>query len=443
MTGHDDFDRTLAGWFKADAMSPAPAGDLDRVLDLTRGRRPRPAWLAGPGSQWVGGAPDAVSGAGVRSLGRLELRWSRTVLLLLVIAVLVGGAIVVGATLFQPSLLPAGRLGHLAYGLDGDIYVADWDGGNPVRIADGHPGGGPAGCGSYWGEGPMWSPDGRYLAYRSAWEDSCRGTTGVGKVYISDPAGHVVASFPGTGWLVSWSPDSTRVATWVALDQTIGIYGVDGVRQALIALPPGLGPPGDYDPVWSPDGRSVLMRLDSSSPSVVWELPIDGGAPLLVPEEEPRSHWDAAFSGDGTRVAFNEDGYLVVAANDGTQRRLLAEVGIPQPPGSIVWSPTDDRVAFTWSVDGSMSNLRVMDVATGDVWELASAREIGLVRFSPEGDRILVVQADHNNVSSLWSVNADVSDAQVPFFSQTSSFDAQRLVRGADWGDWQWQPADR
>ena len=26
---------------------------------------------------------------------------------------------------------------HLAYGLDGDIFVADWDGRNPVRIADG------------------------------------------------------------------------------------------------------------------------------------------------------------------------------------------------------------------------------------------------------------------------------------------------------------------
>ena len=75
-----------------------------------------------------------------------------------------------------------------------------------------------------------------------------------GNVYVSDPSGHTVASFPGAGWLVSWSPDSTRVAAWVDLDKTIGIYGVDGARQALLTMPPGCPLPGDYDPIWSPDG---------------------------------------------------------------------------------------------------------------------------------------------------------------------------------------------
>ena len=65
----------------------------------------------------------------------------------------------------SPRCSALGSLGRLAYGIDGDIYVADADGSNPVRIADGAPG--EAGdCGGYWGEGPIWSPDGRYLAYR-------------------------------------------------------------------------------------------------------------------------------------------------------------------------------------------------------------------------------------------------------------------------------------
>ena len=58
-----------------------------------------------------------------------------------------------------------GSLGRLAYGIDGDIYVADADGRNPVRVADGAPSK-EGFCGGYWGEGPIWSPDGRYLAYR-------------------------------------------------------------------------------------------------------------------------------------------------------------------------------------------------------------------------------------------------------------------------------------
>lgn len=427
MTGHDDFDRTVAGWFEADALAPAPADGLDLVLDATRRHRPRPTWLAGPGSHWVGEVHDAGSNSGTRSLPRVGVRWSTALILLLVVAALVGGAILVGARLFQPSPIPAGRLGHLVYGLDGDIFVADWDGRNPVRIADGVAdpgGGGPAGCGTFWGEGPMWSPDGRHLAYRSG-GDGCPGI-----VYVSDPAGHPVASFPGTGWLVSWSPDSRRVATWVDLDTTIGIYGLDGARQALLTLPPGFAVEGDYDPLWSPDGRSLLIRLAPPRPSEVWELPVDGGTPRPVPTDDPRSHWGATFSRDGARVVYNEAGNVVVADADGTQRRLLAESGNRPSSGSILWSPTGDRVAFTWSYDalGTLKNLRVMEMASGNALELTSSSEIGPIHFSPEGDRILFWKTDHNDVPSLWSVDVHGSDSQL-------------LVSGTSWGDWQWQPA--
>ena len=65
----------------------------------------------------------------------------------------------------HPMAQVPGSLGRLAYGIDGDIYVADADGSNPVRVADGAPGESGTAAG-YWGEGPLWSPDGRYLAYR-------------------------------------------------------------------------------------------------------------------------------------------------------------------------------------------------------------------------------------------------------------------------------------
>ena len=167
-----------------------------------------------------------------------------------------------------------GSLGRLAYEIDGDIYLADSDGRNPVRIANGAAAG--AACRSYGGA--IWSPDGRHLAYRgeAGRAGSCRGT-----VTISDPAGHRVASFPGEGWLISWSPDSTRLATWVSLGHTIGIYGLDGVRQALLTVPPGLMEPGDFDPVWSRDGGSLMV------PKGV-QIPLDGSAPLVLPANDPR-----------------------------------------------------------------------------------------------------------------------------------------------------------
>lgn len=440
MTGHDDFDRTLAGWFEADALSPAPAGGLDRVLDATRRRRPRPRWLADLGSHWVGEMPRAGSSSGVRSLPRLGVRWSTALILLLVIVALLGGAILVGARLAQPPRHTTARLGHLAYGLDGDIYVADWDGRNPVRIAHG-PGILPSGdmpCASFGGEGPMWSPDGRYLAYRQGGA-FCAGAV----VLISDPAGHRVASFPGTGWLVSWSPDSTRVATWVDLGKTIGIYGLDGVRQgALLTVPPRCPLPGDLDPVWSPDGRSVVV-----SPC---EVPLDGSTPRPVSAPDPRSQFRVANSPDGARAAFIDypnSTSLVIAKADGTELRVLAgarTIDNGGGPGAAhedpVLSQRGDQVAFIWSParydqtsDPSLSTyeLRVVDVASGRVTTLARARgafPLAPIRFSPEGDRILFSRTESNNETSLWSVNADGSDARL-------------LVTGTGWGDWQSLPA--
>ena len=323
MTGHDDFDRTLARWFEAEAASPAPADSLERVVAATGRRRPRPGWLARPGSDWVGEADSLRSSSGVGAIPRLGLRWSTALVLLLIIAALLGAAVMVGARVLQPAPLATGQLGHLAYGLDGDIYLADWDGRNPVRIADGLPVlDGPSPCGRHlWGGIDV-------VARRAA---SCvsidhGGGACPGTVHVTDPEGDEIASFAGTGWLVSWSPDSTRVATWVddSQSRTIGIYGLDGVRQALLTVPSGLGPSGDYDPRWSPDGRSILMRLAPPSPSEVWELPIDGGAPRHLPAEDPRSHWNVEYSPDGAQVAFIDGDSLVVGGADGSGSRVVA-----------------------------------------------------------------------------------------------------------------------
>jgi Tol biopolymer transport system component len=439
MTGHDDFDRALAGWFAADAQSPAPAGDFDHVIDATRRRRPRPAWLAGPGSDWVGDTPAPGTRSRAFPIQRPATPWPSALLLLLVALSLVGGAILVGARLIQPSPPPPGHLGHLAFALDGDIYVADWDGNSRVRIADGAPGG-TGECQSFGIEGSIWSPDGRHLAYRSSWGDACRGT-----VYIDDPEGHTLASFPGTGWLVSWSPDSTKVATWVDWSQTIGVYRIDGVRQALLTLPSGYTVMGDLDPLWSPDGTSLLINLGPASnlsSAGVWELPIDGGAPRQMPADDPRSSYWVGYSRDGARVAVfdisdrvnGNFSSLVVAAADGTERRVLIEAEGGGPRWPPLWSPANDLIAFSWNRDiGSdtapSDDLRVVDLASGRVTTLASDRSMRPLSFSPEGDRILFSRTDAADVSSLWSVNVDGSNDRL-------------IVGGARWGDWQWLPGD-
>ncbi len=127
----------------------------------------------------------------------------------------------------EPRPAPAAS-GTLAYDLDGDIYVADPDGLNAVRVANGRTEEDCGGDGGeYWAEGPMWSPDGRYLAYRH--DTDCSSSAPPWDVVISDGEGNVIATFPAQGWGIAWSPDSTRVAVWDRLydpPATIGVYGL-------------------------------------------------------------------------------------------------------------------------------------------------------------------------------------------------------------------------
>ena len=326
-----------------------------------------------------------------------------------------------------PTVQTLGKLGRLAYGIDGDIYVADADGKNPVRIADGAPSE-PGDCGGYWGEGSLWSPDGRFLAYRGdggEGEPSCDRT-----VNISDPAGRRLASFPGEGWAIAWSPDSTRVAVWEDFygKGTLEIYGLDGVRQAALSMPQGWTASGDVDPVWSPDGRSLLVPRGPV-------IPVDGSTPRRLDAADPRQQWMVTHSPNGAEIAYISPEGLAVAAADGSGARVLVRGALNEdfPIGMrLEWSPTGDRIAFEHRSGGSTaadnaSELALLDVASGAVLSLAEmggASTFDSIKFSPAGDQVLFSRTDTAGASSLWSVHADGSGLR-------------RLVAGTGWGDWQ------
>jgi Tol biopolymer transport system component len=163
-------------------------------------------------------------------------------------------------------------------------------------------------------------------------------------------------------------------------------------------------------------------------------VPLDGSTPWKLPSGDLRSLASlpqATYSPDGSRVAYTTSGSLVVAAADGSDPRHLVERWVRSP----VWSPTGDRIAFTWGAHpgSNATELRVLDVATGRMTVLVEAGGSVMlsgaasapVEFSPEGDRILFfgTEEDGTGAYSLWSVNVDGSNLR-------------RLVAGTASGDW-------
>ena len=253
-----------------------PVAGLERVLDVVRRRRPLPALLADLGSHWVGEAPDAGSSSGVRGrlgpgtalvhrahpgVGRSRPSWVRR-------------------SWSEPacSSTRRGRRWSLATSRTALMATSTW----PTPTA----------------------------GTRSGSQTGLPRTTGLA-ARISGAKGRCGRPTDGTSRIDQWlsagrhcrqSPDPAKAVAVIpgrlagssrgrpirlALPRgstfnTIGIYGLDGVRQALLSVPPGCAAPGDFDPVWSPDGQSLVVA--------VCEVPIDGRPAGRVALGDPRSH---------------------------------------------------------------------------------------------------------------------------------------------------------
>lgn len=124
--------------------------------------------------------------------------------------------------------------------LHSSIYVVGLDGRGRRLIA-------------HAGVAPVWSPDGKTIAYRAA----------CGRIHLATPQGkdvtpgQVSGPCPGIwpeGWPV-WSPDGTKLA----IATLHGIYTVDldGTHAALISRETGGGILGDIRPTWQPTRRKT------------------------------------------------------------------------------------------------------------------------------------------------------------------------------------------
>jgi Tol biopolymer transport system component len=189
------------------------------------------------------------------------------------------------ATFTTESEPPAGAIAFVS-DRDGTphIYVADPDGSNVRRLAE--------------GQEPAWSWDGRKIAF-VRWPSS--GTNSAG-IYVMNPDG-TEPTYVGPGFSPTWSPDGritfTQFGGWMV--KFVGIMDADGSDAELLVYDP-TGTSGSFSSLtratWSPDGRNITF----SSGSNVWIA--DPRGSNLRELEELRGRVSApAWSPDGSMIA--------------------------------------------------------------------------------------------------------------------------------------------
>ena len=429
-----DLDRLITGWLDDEAAAGRPAEGLDRVLDETRRRRPRPGWLAGIGSNWIGAvSTEGTGGWPGAATTAPRVAWSTALALAILALALVGAALfVAGQLVMRPT--PLGAHDQLAYlGADG-LYLADADGGH-ARLVDG-PSIDADTC-AVTGEGGFWSPDGRHLAVRAHGfgAGGCTSDGTATAIHVLDSDGRPVASYPaGTGWRVSWSPDGQRIAAWSEFMRTIDVRGTDGRLEVRVALPEGYRASGDYDPVFGPDGTSLVVQTS--------RFAIEGLEPhrqVIDDTGHKMTTMMPAFSADGTTVVFpGADAHRVYVARTADLHAKTLDLG---PDRSIArfrhvfLSPTGDQVLVTtmrdvaFDADGNQTDstfeLDLIDVASGTVQALVTTKDQLIPQgFSPDGRQVLYSRWTDDARASLWTTNTDGSAIRV-------------IVPDAHWGAWQ------
>jgi Tol biopolymer transport system component/DNA-binding winged helix-turn-helix (wHTH) protein len=223
---------------------------------------------------------------------------------------------------------------------------------------------------------------------------------------VPDPKVVPLTTYPGLEYMPAISPDGKRLAfAWTGPNPTdpyrIYVKQIGEDRAQLVVDPP--ADAADSDPVWTPDGQSVLFYRRSGPSSGIYIVPVGGGAArqliatslssrrvrrarfdlspngkmLVYPDglngretialfvldlKTMQSHQitnpppncegdgDPAFSHDGEKVAFQRDtidrGQIFVLPVAGGSERLLTASSISDYIDGLTWTADDREIIF-------------------------------------------------------------------------------------------------
>jgi Tol biopolymer transport system component/DNA-binding winged helix-turn-helix (wHTH) protein len=255
---------------------------------------------------------------------------------------------------------------------------------------------------------------------------------------ISAPSVLPLTTYPGLEFMPALSPDGTRVAfAWTGPNASNpwGVYvkqvGEDRAQRVTDA-PPGAS---DSDPVWTPDGRSVVFFRRDGPASGIYIAPAQGGAARqlvavsLADRRIRRARFD--ISPDGSTIVYPDVvGERKTVALYALDLRAMKSRQLTFPPpesegdGDPAFSHDGKRVAFQRDVL-DLQQVYVVPAAEGDAQVLTENNRIdidGLAWTLDDGQILLGGQ----QLRRIPSARAAELSAVVPYVPGPALFPSLR-----------------
>jgi len=225
-----------------------------------------------------------------------------------------------------------------AQGSAKEIYVSDFDGGNPVQVTHDQS----------TNLSPAWSPDGNQIAYVS-YKD---GSPKLYVVNLTNGSQRLLCGYPGLNISPAWRPGGRELAVTLSKDGNPDIYLVSSSGEVLQRLAQGWGI--DVSPDWSPDGRRLAFVSNESGSPQVYVMEVGSGQKRRItfngsyntsPSWSPKGDW-IAYSG----MAGGHHNIFMARPDGSDSRQLTHGEGDNEAP---TWSSDGRMIAFSSNRQGS------------------------------------------------------------------------------------------
>jgi dipeptidyl aminopeptidase/acylaminoacyl peptidase len=320
------------------------------------------------------------------------------------------------------------------------------------------------------GGGPLWSPDGKWLAFQGSQGEkhglfvarpdgsevtftaSMNGTNsplpGIGKevtwssdgkqlAYISSTPGAVAAEAAGDPMVITrylYKPDAGEGMTRFNDNQRLHIFVVDVTSKQVRQLTRGETDEHSLD--WSPDGKEILFESnrepnqDEFFNYDIFALKIADNSIRRVTATES-NEYDPLWSPDGKRIAFRgtrrgltdrettmEDTHVWVMNADGSNRREIG-AALDNRQGAPQWSADGSALYFTVQERGSIHLVRapvsggqpvyaVKEIGSVGGWSVAKDGALAYSFTSPHDMAELYLKSGEAAARKLTDLNAGV-----------------------------------